>query len=102
MEGSKHFQSAQLVQEMGTEKGTAVIASIISIYVPDAAEGAESNADLGNSRRKLKIAMGADARRRHRGGGRSVLAAGRLRGLTEDADSELKAELTKKNHEVAR
>ena len=39
MEGSKHFQSAQLVQEMGTEKGTAVIASIISIYVPDAAEG---------------------------------------------------------------
>ena len=60
MEGSKHFQSAQLVQEMGTEKGTAVIASIISIYVPDAAERERKvMPDLGNSRRKLKIAIGA-------------------------------------------
>ncbi|MGB8010154.1 MAG: hypothetical protein WCF68_00955 [Terriglobales bacterium] len=37
MEGSKHFQGAQLVQEtVGSENGAGVIASIVSIYVPDA------------------------------------------------------------------
>jgi Tfp pilus assembly protein PilN len=44
MEGSKHFQQAQLVQEsVGSENGTGVIASIISIYVPDASS--DSNSD---------------------------------------------------------
>lgn len=39
MEGSKHFQGAQLVQEsMGSEAGSGVIASVTTIYVPDAAE----------------------------------------------------------------
>jgi len=36
MEGSKHFQGAQLVEEgQGGELGSAVSASVISIYVPD-------------------------------------------------------------------
>ncbi|MFZ0684608.1 MAG: hypothetical protein WAM89_03620 [Terriglobales bacterium] len=36
MEGSKHFQQAQLVQEsVGSDSGAGVVASIISIYVPD-------------------------------------------------------------------
>jgi type IV pilus assembly protein PilN len=39
MEGSKHFQGAQLVSEGQTgETGTAVVASVISIYVPDSAD----------------------------------------------------------------
>jgi type IV pilus assembly protein PilN len=40
MEGSKHFQGAQLVSEGQTgETGSAVLASIISIYVPDSTDG---------------------------------------------------------------
>lgn len=37
MEGSKHFQSAQLVQSSGTgtEAGAAVTAEVIAVYVPD-------------------------------------------------------------------
>jgi type IV pilus assembly protein PilN len=36
MEGSRHFQGAQLVQEGQTgETGSGVLASVISIYVPD-------------------------------------------------------------------
>jgi type IV pilus assembly protein PilN len=39
MEGSKHFQGAQLVQEsMGSDAGTGVIASVTSVYVPDASD----------------------------------------------------------------
>ena len=36
MEGSKHFQGAQLVEERpGSEAGLGVVASVVSIYVPD-------------------------------------------------------------------
>lgn len=35
MEGSKHFQSAQLVQEGSIENGTGVAATIVAVYVPD-------------------------------------------------------------------
>jgi len=35
MEGSKHFQNAQLVQEAGNDNGS-VTATVISIYIPDA------------------------------------------------------------------
>jgi len=37
MEGSKHFQGAQLVAEgqAGGENGTAVVATVVAIYVPD-------------------------------------------------------------------
>lgn len=39
MEGSKHFQGAQLVQEGQTgETGSGVLASVISIYVPDSTD----------------------------------------------------------------
>ena len=39
MEGSKHFQGAQLVQEGQTgETGSGVTASVISIYVPDSTD----------------------------------------------------------------
>ena len=39
MEGSKHFQGAQLVAEgQGSEAGAGVAASVISIYVPDSAD----------------------------------------------------------------
>lgn len=39
MEGSKHFQGAQLVQEgLGGEAGSGVVASVVSIYVPDSAD----------------------------------------------------------------
>lgn len=38
MEGSKHFQGAQLVQEANGE-GTGVAASVLATYVPDAGEG---------------------------------------------------------------
>ena len=39
MEGSKHFQGAQLVEEgQGTEPGAGVVASVVSIYIPDAPE----------------------------------------------------------------
>lgn len=34
MEGSKHFQGAQLTQE-GSESGIGVVATIVAIYVPD-------------------------------------------------------------------
>jgi hypothetical protein len=39
MEGSKHFQQAQLVSEsLSGENGTTVVvASVVSIYIPDAA-----------------------------------------------------------------
>jgi hypothetical protein len=41
MEGSKHFQSAQLVSEglAGGETSSSVVASVIAVYVPDAPEG---------------------------------------------------------------
>ncbi len=35
MEGSTHFQGAQLVQEQGSETGAGIVASVVSIYVPD-------------------------------------------------------------------
>ncbi len=35
MEGSKHFQGAQLTQENSDDKGTGIIATVVSIYVPD-------------------------------------------------------------------
>jgi len=39
MEGSRHFQGAQLVQEVqSTEAGAAVAASVVSVYVPDATD----------------------------------------------------------------
>jgi type IV pilus assembly protein PilN len=37
MEGSKHFQGAQLVQE-GSDPASGVVATVVSIYVPDAPE----------------------------------------------------------------
>ncbi len=36
MEGSKHFQGAQLVSENPSGEGSGIAASVISIYVPDA------------------------------------------------------------------
>jgi Tfp pilus assembly protein PilN len=40
MEGSKHFQSAQLVQETGSsETGPGVTATVISTYIPDDSGG---------------------------------------------------------------
>ncbi len=40
MEGSKHFQGAQLVEEgQGTEPGSPVTATVVSIYVPSLTEG---------------------------------------------------------------
>ncbi|MFI5102953.1 MAG: PilN domain-containing protein [Terriglobales bacterium] len=39
MEGSRHFRGAQLVSEsLGGQNGTSVVASVISIYVPDSAD----------------------------------------------------------------
>ncbi|MFY9560104.1 MAG: hypothetical protein WAQ52_07710 [Terriglobales bacterium] len=39
MEGSKHFQGSQLVQEgQSSEGGAAVAATIVAVYVPDAAD----------------------------------------------------------------
>ena len=35
MEGSKHFQGAQLVQEGSSENGAGVAATIVAVYVPD-------------------------------------------------------------------
>ena len=39
MEGSKHFQGAQLVSEVNGETGTGVAASVIATYVPDSTYG---------------------------------------------------------------
>jgi type IV pilus assembly protein PilN len=36
MEGSKHFQGAQLVSETGLQPGAGVAAIVVAIYVPDA------------------------------------------------------------------
>ena len=36
MEGSKHFQGAQMVEEQNSESGGGVGATIVAIYVPDA------------------------------------------------------------------
>jgi type IV pilus assembly protein PilN len=39
MEGSRHFQGAQLVQEgQGAEAGSGVVASVVSIYIPDSTD----------------------------------------------------------------
>jgi type IV pilus assembly protein PilN len=38
MEGSRHFQGAQLVQEGSGETGTGVAASVVAIYVPDSTD----------------------------------------------------------------
>jgi type IV pilus assembly protein PilN len=38
MEGSKHFQGAQLVSEQEAGQGSAVSATVIATYVPDAGE----------------------------------------------------------------
>jgi hypothetical protein len=35
MEGSKHFQGAQLATETSGENGTGVTATIVAVYVPD-------------------------------------------------------------------
>jgi type IV pilus assembly protein PilN len=46
MEGSKHFQGAQLTQENNDDKGTGIIATVVSIYVPDSISPiSESNSD---------------------------------------------------------
>ncbi|HTR25142.1 MAG TPA: PilN domain-containing protein [Terriglobales bacterium] len=37
MEGSKHFQSAQLVQETIGDTGSAVMANVVATYIPDEA-----------------------------------------------------------------
>jgi hypothetical protein len=37
MEGSKHFQGAQLVAEVQGESGASVAAAVTAVYVPDAA-----------------------------------------------------------------
>jgi len=102
MEGSKHFQSAQLVQEMGTEKGTAVIALGLSPSTYRMRpRGAESNARLGEFAAEVKIAIGAML------AADIVAVAVLFSPLVGSADSrrtqilELKAELTKKTHEVA-
>jgi type IV pilus assembly protein PilN len=39
MEGSKHFQGAQLVEEGSVEGGAGVTATVVSIYVPGLTEG---------------------------------------------------------------
>lgn len=40
MEGSKHFQDAQLVQEQGAAEGSSsIIAAVYAIYIPDASDG---------------------------------------------------------------
>ena len=41
MEGSRYFQGAQLVSESqgGSETGSGVVASVVSIYVPDLTDG---------------------------------------------------------------
>ncbi|MFZ3262705.1 MAG: hypothetical protein WA172_01775 [Terriglobales bacterium] len=39
MEGSKHFQSAQLLQEGAQSEGGGVVATVVSTYVPDATIG---------------------------------------------------------------
>jgi type IV pilus assembly protein PilN len=42
MEGSKHFQGAQLVQEAQSgEAGASVAAIVVTIYVPDSTEGGD-------------------------------------------------------------
>jgi type IV pilus assembly protein PilN len=41
MEGSKHFQGAQLVQEGSAEAGSGVAALVVAIYVPDAIDRSE-------------------------------------------------------------
>ncbi|MGC2516950.1 MAG: hypothetical protein WA383_20710 [Terriglobales bacterium] len=38
MEGSRHFQGAQLVDERSGESGAGVVASVIAVYVPDSPE----------------------------------------------------------------
>ncbi|HYW41139.1 MAG TPA: hypothetical protein VE957_23750 [Terriglobales bacterium] len=38
MEGSRHFQGAQLVQEVQGEAGAGVVASVVCVYVPDATD----------------------------------------------------------------
>jgi type IV pilus assembly protein PilN len=38
MEGSRHFQGAQLVGEVSGETGTGVAASVVAIYVPDSTD----------------------------------------------------------------
>jgi len=38
MEGSRHFQGAQLVQEGSGETGSGVAASVVAIYVPDSTD----------------------------------------------------------------
>jgi|ERR1700686_2156427 type IV pilus assembly protein PilN len=38
MEGSRHFQGAQLVQETESGEGTGVSASVIAVYIPDPIE----------------------------------------------------------------
>ncbi len=44
MVGSKHFQGAQLVQEVqGGESGSNITASVVAIYVPDLAPESASN-----------------------------------------------------------
>jgi hypothetical protein len=39
MEGSKHFQGAQLVSEGLASEGGGVVATVVSIYLPDANAG---------------------------------------------------------------
>ncbi len=38
MEGSKHFQGTQLVQEGSSENGSGVAATIVAVYIPDTSD----------------------------------------------------------------
>jgi len=55
MEGSKHFQGAQLVQEVqGGESGSNITASVVAIYVPDLAPELASNSAANSKDRSKK------------------------------------------------
>jgi type IV pilus assembly protein PilN len=50
MEGSKHFQRPQLVQEnRDSEKGAGIIATVVSIYVPDSISDLSSSSGSNSS-----------------------------------------------------
>src|SRR5208283_4103700 len=86
MEDSKRFQGTELVSEgQGSEAGSGMAASVVSIYVRARRTGAQSNAGLGKLAAQAEDCDWGDAGGRCGCAGRPVLAAGRFGGFADAA-----------------
>jgi type IV pilus assembly protein PilN len=74
MEGSKHFQRPQLVQENAGDKGAGILATVDSIYIPDSISDLNSSASpdsVSNSSSNSSFNAGSNSHSSARSNSRS-------------------------------